>query len=50
MNLSQKITIKKAEMSIPKTENLFRLMFLNKDKRSEQTEKDHKENKLWISN
>ena len=50
MNLSKKITLKKAEMSIPKTENLFRLRFLSKDKRSEQTKKDHKENKIWISN
>ena len=39
MNRSQKITLKKAEISIPKTENLFRLNFLNNDKRSEQTKK-----------
>ena len=39
MNLSQKITLKKTKLLIPKSENLFRLNFLNIDKRSEQTKK-----------
>ena len=39
MNLIQKSTLKKTKTSIPKTENPFRLNFLNNDKRCEQTKK-----------
>ena len=44
VNLSQKITLQKTKVSIPKTENLLRLNYLNNNERSEQTKQRPQKN------